>query len=228
MFKQPTYKAFVISASIFLLLVIGLFNTYIKEPIEEVTFSIEYAVEEEKTPSIEETEKNQLADKAKLETHRAYNEAEKNIARVNQEMKNSNQEFEEHMQAMQQAIKESNTQSFIQDGTLVEAVLPSRKVIHNENVDKHSSISYHLLGRYPINLPNPVYTCYNDGTIVINITVNNIGEVINSVVDNSKSTSSDRCLKDRALEYASQTRFNITESSSDNQMGTITYSFIGS
>lgn len=227
MFKQSTYKALAISLFIFSLFILGLINTYLKSHVEEDLFSIEY-INEEELPSPEEEAEEVQEEKAKLETHRAYNEAQEHRERLDQQIKNSAKEFEARMQAMEDALKNSEAISPPPSETNIESLSLNKEVIHNENVHKQSSIVYNLPNRLAINLPNPVYTCYSNGVIVINITVNSIGKVIHSYVDNFKSSSTDKCLTDRALEYANQTRFNTSESSKDNQTGTITYSFVGS
>src|SRR5660398_204639 len=47
----------------------------------------------------------------------------------------------------------------------------------------HSSISFSLLGRSAIDIPNPVYTCDRSGKIVINISVNAEGRVTSASVN---------------------------------------------
>lgn len=221
---HSTYRALTITSLLFLILAIVLFNIYLDSPKED-GFSVEYYIEEIDEPlePIEEPE-----DTEALETHRAYNEAKEHIAKAEQSSKASQQEFEERMQAMDQALKDSEKQPDLPEKSPIETYSQPAEVIHNENVKKSSSVSYSLQNRSALRLPNPVYTCPSNGTIVINITVDKLGEVINTVVDNSKSTTSDKCLKEQALEYANQARFDVSESSNENQNGTITYRFIGS
>ena len=91
--------------------------------------------------------------------------------------------------------------------------------------NKNSSISYSLVDREHIFLPTPVYLCEYGGKIVINITVNHEGKVIEAFV-NSSSSSSNGCLIDSALEYAKAATFNIN-TAKPSQLGTITFLFRG-
>lgn len=230
MFNHSTYRALTITALLFSILAIGLFNIYLHSPIED-GFSVSYYIEEEddeEEETIASENEEELENVEALETHRAYNEAQEQITKAEQNFIDSKDAFEEHMQAMDEAIKDSEKQSDLPEETPIESYSQSDEVIHNENVKRNSSVSYSLENRMATSLPNPVYTCPSSGTIVINITVDSMGEVINTHVDNPKSTTSDRCLKEQALEYANQARFDVLESSNENQKGTITYRFIGS
>lgn len=225
MFVRATYKALSITLLLFLILIISLFNIYLKNPKEE-GFSVAYYIEEEEEieKSVEEPEDVEV-----LETHRAYNEAQKEISRLEQNQEAAQNEFEKQMQAMDQAIKNATKQEKISEKEPAkETIHNNEEVIHNENVERNSSVSYFLQDRYALYLPNPVYTCPNQGTIVVHITVDNLGKVIHTNVDNLQSTTKDKCLKEQALEYAKQAKFDTSESSNTTQQGTITYRFIGS
>lgn len=222
MLMHSTYKALLITALLFSILALGLFNIYLQGEKEESQFSVEYYFEEIEE---EEEEAEQTED---LETHRAYNEAQEHIAKAEKEFIESQADFEQQMHAMDEAIKNAEKQSIVHEDPITETYPQTDEVIHNENVKRVSSVSYHLEERAAKYLPNPVYTCPNSGTIVINITVNNLGEVINTNVDNLKSSTSNKCLNEQALQYAKQAKFDVLESSNDNQKGTITYRFIGS
>ncbi|MEZ4793504.1 MAG: energy transducer TonB, partial [Gelidibacter sp.] len=101
----------------------------------------------------------------------------------------------------------------------------SSKTGMNSSVNRNSSVSYSLKDRKDEHLPPPVYLCEENGKIVINITVNSSGEVTDTSVNRSASTSTNECLIDSALEYAKEARFN--SASTANQIGSITYIFIG-
>ena len=88
-----------------------------------------------------------------------------------------------------------------------------------------STMSYSLLGRTDIYIPTPIYLCENGGKIVINITVNANGDVVDAYT-NTSSTSTNECLIDHALEYAKEARFS-TNPSKPSQIGSITFYFIG-
>ena len=80
--------------------------------------------------------------------------------------------------------------------------------------------------RKDILLPNPVYTCYGSGKVVINIEVNELGKVIKTTYNKNASTTGNQCLIDSASEYAAKARFN-TEAAKIRQLGSITFNFPG-
>ena len=86
-----------------------------------------------------------------------------------------------------------------------------------------TTVSYELAGRRHISMPPPVYKCRAGGTIVVNITVNNNGYVLDAQINKSRSDSEDPCLVDEARRAAERSRFN--ESPAARQQGSITYIF---
>ena len=76
-----------------------------------------------------------------------------------------------------------------------------------------------------LHLPIPIYLCEVDGKIVVNITVDSKGKVINTSI-NSSSNSNNECLIEHAIEYAKESRFSVDESK-PTQLGTITFQFKG-
>lgn len=88
----------------------------------------------------------------------------------------------------------------------------------------NSTISYSLQGRVDNYLPIPIYLCEANGKIIVNITVNNNGKVIDAYVNNT-STSTNECLREHAIEYAKKARFDA--SSKTSQIGSITFVFKG-
>lgn len=225
MLIHSTYKAFLITVLLFSILALGLFNIYLQGEKEESQFSVAYYFEEieEETMEAEQTE-----DLEELETHRAYNEAREQIIKAEQNFEELQEDFEQKMQAMEDALKNANKEPILPEEISIETYSQTEEVIHNDNVKRISSVRYYLVDRNAIYLPNPVYTCPKAGVIVINITVNNLGKVIHTHVDNLKSNTSDKCLIEQALEYANQAKFDVSESLNEKQKGSITYRFIGS
>ncbi|MEZ4855075.1 MAG: energy transducer TonB [Gelidibacter sp.] len=101
----------------------------------------------------------------------------------------------------------------------------SDKTSINSSTNTNSSVSYSLVNRKDEHLPPPVYLCEESGKIVINITVDADGNVIDAYV-NSSSTSKNECLIESALEYANSARFS-SDASKAKQIGSITYYFKG-
>lgn len=96
---------------------------------------------------------------------------------------------------------------------------------NNSKVNTNSSVSYSLTNRTDKHLPPPVYLCEESGKIVINITVNASGDVIDTYV-NTASNSKNACLIESALQYAKDARFS-PDASKTTQLGSITYYFKG-
>lgn len=88
---------------------------------------------------------------------------------------------------------------------------------------RNTTISYSLKDRMHTKLPNPIYTCEQNGKIVINIKVDRYGNVLEAQHNKASSTSSNGCLVDNAIAYALQSKFESGDK--DNQLGSITYSF---
>ncbi len=93
----------------------------------------------------------------------------------------------------------------------------------NNLAARRTSVSYSLVNRNNYRLPPPIYTCIEGGKVVINITVDALGNVTEAGFNESSSTTSNGCLVDNAITYALKAKFNSAEKSS--QKGTITYLF---
>ncbi|MGB5237635.1 MAG: hypothetical protein WBM43_08215 [Flavobacteriaceae bacterium] len=91
--------------------------------------------------------------------------------------------------------------------------------------EKRTSVSYSLVDRNSYELPPPIYTCINGGTVVINIEVDDLGNVVEADYNSKSSNTDDWCLVDNAIRYARRARFDSSNKSS--QIGTITYLFQG-
>ena len=102
----------------------------------------------------------------------------------------------------------------------------SEKSSERSGTMKNSSISFSLVGRRAIDIPNPIYTCDRSGKVVINITVDAQGAVINTSVNKASSTTTNECLTNKALEYAAGAIFSSL-AGRNSQPGTITYNFQG-
>ncbi|MGV8812887.1 MAG: TonB family protein [Gelidibacter sp.] len=101
----------------------------------------------------------------------------------------------------------------------------TNNLTNNSAVNTNSSVSYSLVNRKDKYLPPPVYLCEEGGKIVINISVNALGEVTEAYV-NSSSNSKNACLTESALQYANEARFS-PDASKIKQIGSITYYFKG-
>lgn len=172
-----------------------------------------------------------------IKTHRAYNEAEKFISSVENENQEETETTEGKLQEMNEALENSKSDNGNGATVITKPEKEKKKKFSNSESGKegeavvksgnrNTTISYQLVNRKDIDLPNPVYTCYGSGKVVINIEVNNLGKVVKNSYNKTSSTTSNECLIDAALEYAEQARFT-TDASKTKQLGTITFNFPG-
>lgn len=230
-----SYRAFLITSLLFGILVLALWSINISSEIPEAfeNVPVEYAeFEEEET---QELAKNTQKDKARIETNRAYNEAEEFIRKSENEQDLlpeeplQNQFIEAPAIDISDATK--NALAAIKKRLKSEETKRSKnkKVTSNSNTKKGSNrkttIRYSLKNRNAMSLPNPVYTCERGGKVVINIVVNATGRITKTNYNKAASTTTNRCLIDSAISYALKSRFNTV--SKDKQNGTITYVFPG-
>ena len=96
---------------------------------------------------------------------------------------------------------------------------------NNSSSSRHTTISYNLVDRNSIKIPNPVYTCSATGKVVVNIEVSGVGNVVKASFNRASSTTNNGCLVDQALKYANNALFNADSRTA--QLGTITFEFQG-
>lgn len=86
------------------------------------------------------------------------------------------------------------------------------------------TVSFSLVNpvRNSRHLEVPAYQCEGGGEVVVEITVDRSGDVVNARV----ASGGDDCMRDTALRAARNSRFNIDDSAPARQTGTITYIFI--
>jgi TonB family protein len=230
------HKALIITLLFFAVLLLGLFNFNLankNRKTREILMDLDNLKIEE--PVVEKPEPEEVTKKNTRETaqtHQAFNENledreenldqqlkeifEKNSALQTEasenETSNSSGNFDFQDKKKEQVQKKS-------DGNKTSTVTSTKK----GGID-HSSISFSLLGRSAVDIPNPVYTCDRSGKIVINISVNAEGRVTSTSVNKGSSSTTNECLTDQALEYAAKAVFSRLPGR-NSQPGTITYNF---
>ncbi len=112
----------------------------------------------------------------------------------------------------------------------VRAQFPGSRPAENTSVPQSqpsaAGSSINLAGRSPIgSLPKPRYEGNNEGRVIVAITVDARGNVINAKYMAQGSTTSDNKLITAAVNAAKQARFNADPSAPASQNGTITYVF---
>lgn len=234
-----SYKAFLITSLLTGILVLFLYSVKLSNvPLvnSEETYDIEMTVEDLLPEDLDIAALS--PEKVKIETNKAYNEAEKYISSVENENEEITETTEGKLQEMEDALNKS--QNGVDNKEISEVAKPSKttkKEFSNSERKKdaeavvaggnrNTTISYQLVDRTAFELPNPVYTCYGSGKVVINIEVNNLGKVIKTYYNKLASTTANGCLIDAATQYASQAIFN-TDASRTKQLGSITFNFPG-
>ena len=87
-------------------------------------------------------------------------------------------------------------------------------------------LSYSLSGREPKYLPKPSKKFKENGTVVVQITVDKYGKVTKAVAIDKGSNTTNTALRRMAEEAAKKSIFNAKPSAPEIQRGTITYHFI--
>jgi len=185
--------------------ILSVFNIGLKQHASHISESY-YEIEPEKELTEDELKQLKTLEKlnqSKAETNQAFNETKKS---------------KHFAQAEDSKLNQADLSKFSKVNDLL-------KQQQSEQNNSKSSILYSLKDRKKIHIPIPVYLCEVNGKIVVNITVNSGGDVIDTYV-NTSSTSDNQCLIEHALEYARQSQFS-PDASKESQLGSITFSFIG-
>ena len=240
MYFSNQQKALLITFLLSGTVVLSVFNLNIKKQNELVSESY-YEMEPEKELTEEEIkvlEALENLNNEKAETNKAYNEtvkeksfseAYKPIAPPEDYVKpefNQNEETNEASNSNNNEISDLNHEE-ISSFSKVKDILnkTTKKKEAPKSTNRKSTIRYSLVDRTDEYLPIPIYLCEDGGKIVINITVDDNGNVIDTYVNNS-SNSDNQCLVDSALEYAKKAKFNASPGKK-TQLGSITFNFVG-
>lgn len=129
--------------------------------------------------------------------------------------------IEELNQQLSRDIPEENAPAFIENKD-------NQKEKETKEQEKYKGRT-----RITVNLPNrtirkqdvPVYRCESGGIVVIQIVVDQSGNVIDAAYSNA-SRSNDECLVEEAIKYSYRFLFTSDLNGEPKQRGTITYEFI--
>lgn len=232
------HKALIITLLLFGILILGLVNFNLSNSnrkarellVDLDNFRTEEKAQEE--PQQEQEEQEPQPQQASPATHRAYNESEQ--ARNQNFDQQLNEIFERNSASREET---SETESTSSSGNLnlpsSRKQQPQQRSDGNNSSDQtstrsggleNSSITFSLVGRSAVFIPNPIYTCDVAGKVVVNITVNSQGRVVSTSINKGSSTSSNECLIQNALDYAGRAVFSDL-AGRNSQPGTITYHF---
>ena len=233
------HKALLITLLIAGTVVLTVFNIGLKQQYDLASESY-YELEPEKEPLPEEIKILESLEKlsnAKAETNSAFNETQKSkhfaqayktlappedYVPQNQNSSENSDDSDNSYTKKYKAIDSKLNKEQLSSFNKVNDLLKKQK---DEGNNSKSTISYSLSNRKKIFIPIPVYLCEVDGKVVINISVNSNGNVMEAYV-NSSSNSSNDCLIKHALEYAKKSKFS-SDGSKASQIGSITFNFIG-
>mgnify|MGYP000530302201 CR=1 FL=1 len=172
-----------------------------------------------------------------VKSHMAYNETAKPTYGEPEPLQTL-----EELIAEKAAMEESENSESMDDGEYAERVKElkkkreeakqklgekeaEKKEFTNNLAARRTSVSYSLVDRNNYKLPPPIYTCIEGGKVVINITVDVNGNVVQAGFNTKSSGTSNGCLVDNAITYARKAKFSSSNKAS--QKGTITYLFQG-
>lgn len=187
----------------------------LKEERDRLAQEIEERMRQEQTDwrSVQNQVSNENATDERLKDDRGTNTAALNNAAVEAEARmRANREAWERGLAEERAIGERQGS----DGEAEER--QDRKVKGRVTVS-FSLVNPVRTSRY---LHVPAYRCEAGGEVVVQITVDNGGKVIQAKV----LSGGDECMRETALSAASASSFNIDSSAPARHVGTITYLFI--
>jgi len=230
------HKALIITSLLFAILMLALYNFNLansNQQTAEMLVDLEqFKVEEEEEAEPEKQEETPKRNPRNVQTHQAYNQ-DKETREA--DFKNQlDKIFEKNSAEQEQAENEDtegssgnysvNRKNSEEQKKRSDGDDSAEETSQSSAAYDYSSISFSLKGRRAVKIPNPVYTCDTAGKVVINITVDANGYVIDSSVNKGSSTTSNECLTDRALEYSAGARFSKL-AGRNSQPGTITYHF---
>ena len=98
-----------------------------------------------------------------------------------------------------------------------------REQKQNKSYSGPVTASFNMAGRDPLDNPIPTYRCKTNGTVVVNVSIDELGKVIDARINESAS-SPNECLRAESEKYARKWRFDYS-SRSRKQDGTITFTF---
>ena len=238
------HKAAIITFLITGIVVFSLFSFHISRQSELIAESY-YEVEPLTPEELKQLEELEALEKALKTTNQASNEDEefkemmKNFKSMNaNDFENTTKELEEEAFKEENDVVTSESSYNASSGYSVNQdelnkfrkakdVLAMRTPNKNEENTKSNAVStltYSLKGRTLLDYDTPRYLCETSGKIVVNITVNGDGRVMDAYINNS-STSTNECLIDAALDYAKIVQFD--SAATPSQLGSITFHFKG-
>ncbi len=89
-----------------------------------------------------------------------------------------------------------------------------------------NGISFSLSGRSSQSLPKPEYLSQSEGKVVVEVTVDQNGNVLKVKAGAKGTTTTDKLLQQAAEKAALKAKFDVNKDAPPQQVGTITYHFV--
>jgi len=228
------HKALLLTFCISGTIVLSMFNFHISKQ-KDIASENFYEVEHEKPLTEEDLIELEEQIARKAETNKAFNETTKE-KRFEQAYKLIEQPKDyvrpdlsdlgsSLITTPEERISNKNRQLNIEELQSFSKINDVLKKQEEKATNANSTMHYSLVNRTHLYLPTPIYLCEIGGKIIVNITVNAQGDVVNAYL-NTTSTSRNECLIEHAIEYAKAARFNVDVSKA-SQLGSITFYFTG-
>ena len=234
------YKALIITSLITGIVAFGMFSiqlTNTKDAIAETFYEIESKTEEEIQKELEEIQdlKSPITNKA-FNEDQEYKKLMKNFKTISaDDFEKTTKRLEENRTKREEIETATNSEYRTnKDYTLKQKDTKSYKKLQDlldkkqngiaEHTKGGSTLSYSLKDRRLLSYDTPRYLCETSGKIIVNIKVDNTGNVFEAYI-NGSSNSNNECLIEHAIAYAKSVRFNSLNRT--DQIGSITFYFKG-
>lgn len=236
------HKALIITFLLTGIVIFGMFSIQLKQQGDLITESY-YLLEPE--PEITEDELQKFEDLTGPSTNKAFNEDQEYKDMMRNFKTVSSNDFERTTKALEEAkasevqeetslnksyangnayaLNSNETQSYKKLQDQLNKRLENKKIADEHSKTK-STLTYSLKGRTLGYYKIPRYLCERGGKIVVNIRVNETGNVFDAYI-NGSSSSDNQCLVNHAIEYAKSVQFDTSDRK--DQLGTITFLFKG-
>ena len=143
----------------------------------------------------------------------------------------NNEKSEDQKTEKQKDIPNQNKVEVVENIKLKVEVVPNKVLGGEYRYEGNVMVQWGLENRVPHNnnswyVRNPGYMCgfEKDGVLYIEIVVDDLGNVIKTTIDNTKSSNLTTCIISNGLDYAKKSKFSPGK---NKQRGYIIYKFIG-
>lgn len=203
------------------------------DQIEQLTPEEREKLFEEMMNQYDDPAKNRLSNENSAENNtynRPRNEQNSRIDQINEEARRVQEQLNAGQQAYEagmnevEAIKNKPKDSKTdKDKNRKDRENDSQN--SNTKVQGNVTVRVDLAGRIVTSWYVPAYQCRGGGTVIVGVTVNRNGEVIQAAVNNI-TLGAETCIAERAVQAAYATLFNADASAPEKQKGTISYTFV--